>query len=134
MSDGYKSKVRRTHRPISKIIEEVLSANIVDPELYGLAEFKSTEEIADGISYRVAVAIQLVDQAARGNLVAIGMLMDRTEGKPLQINANMNSDGKTYSDFLDEIAEVLPGGDGAKSQPLIELSPAEEEKDVLEDL
>jgi hypothetical protein len=62
-----------------------------------------------GLSKKRAMEISLADKAAEGDLAAIGMILDRTLGKPVQQVQNLNvSTG--LKDFLNNIIkpQVMP--------------------------
>lgn len=49
------------------------------------------------------IAMQMVAKACRGDAAAAQMIYDRTEGKPVQVNQNINTE-MTYTEFLDKLA------------------------------
>lgn len=49
------------------------------------------------------IAMQIVAKACRGDVAAAQMLYDRTEGKPIQVNQNINAE-MTYTEYLDKLA------------------------------
>ena len=70
----------------------------------------------DGLTYGQAIILRQMQHAAAGYGDSVDRILDRLIGKPMQVNANMNTTG-TYKEFLEELArkEGLlddPGPDG----------------------
>ena len=57
-----------------------------------------------GFKKKDLMLAQLSSKAGKGDLSAINMVLDRTEGKPAQVNTNLNTD-VTYEAYLDSIAK-----------------------------
>lgn len=49
------------------------------------------------------IALQVIQKAARGDIAAAQMIYDRTEGKPVQVNHNLNAE-TTYTEYLEKLA------------------------------
>ena len=56
-----------------------------------------------GMTYGEVALFRQVQRAASGSRDALEMILDRTEGKPIQTNQNVNT-SMTYQDFLLKIA------------------------------
>lgn len=54
------------------------------------------------LSVMEATLLKLIGKARKGDLAALNMLMDRTEGKPVQKNMNANVD-LSYEDYLETL-------------------------------
>jgi len=104
-NNGRTASDRPYKHSLKEILKQVLKMPILEPELYGISS--DTIAVAGryvdpeifGITREEAIMFQLVDLACRGNLMAINMIFDRTEGKPVQPTQNTNVN-LNYTDFL----------------------------------
>jgi len=56
-----------------------------------------------GMTYRQVIIYRQIQLAVKGDGAAVDRIWDRIEGRPTQVNTNVNVNG-TYKDFLTEVA------------------------------
>lgn len=101
----YDSSKRKSKKRIGTILEKVLSyACREDLTLLGLDASGIPDEDREQLTNEDIIAMQIIAKAVRGDLAAAQMIYDRTEGKPVQVNHNVNAE-ITYTEYLERLAD-----------------------------
>jgi len=102
-------------RPISAILKELMEEKIVEFEVrLTNAEGKTTVKkgkLESKTAFNEVIAYSLVQKAMSGDLKAIEIMLDRTEGKPTQKTENehtIKEHPKTVLEFFDTEPETEP--------------------------
>lgn len=91
-------------RKISAIFSKILSYQFKgDLTLLGIDTAGIPPEEIMLLTNEEVIALQVVQKAARGDIAAAQMIYDRTEGKPVQVNHNLNAE-TTYTEYLEKLA------------------------------
>lgn len=75
-----------------------------DLTMLGLSTVGLPPEDVALLTNEEVIAMQITAKALRGDIAAAQIIYDRTEGKPVQINHNLNAEA-TYTEFLEKLAE-----------------------------
>lgn len=89
---------------INEVLDQEASMNDFDDAKLKDVVRRLKEEYGKKVTKRDVMYFVLGKKAMSGDLGAISMLMDRTEGKPTQHNINENID-TSYEDYLESLKE-----------------------------
>lgn len=97
--------VRKGQKKIGSIFRKVLEYRCKeDLTMLGLNTSGIPAEDLALLTNEEVIALQIVAKALRGDTAAAQMIYDRTEGKPVQVNHNMNAE-LTYTEYLEKLAD-----------------------------
>lgn len=96
--------MRRGQKLIKTVFRKILEYKChEDLTLLGLSTKGIPPEEACILTNEDVIAMQVVAKALRGDTTAAQMIYDRVEGKPVQVNQNVNTE-LTYTEYLEKLA------------------------------